>query len=117
MRNSYRLKSTLASNYAADLDDVWVIKNDLKKNGYYAEPDYGMNPYPDTAMFEAIKKFQRKHSLKVDGTMYPGGETEQKMDEELPERSPTFWCRICGAPHGGVYSPYICYNCWIKQYK
>ncbi|CBY80995.1 hypothetical protein [Haemophilus influenzae] len=29
-------------------------------------------------------------------------------------RSPVYTCSICGAKHGGVYSPSVCYNCYNK---
>ncbi|GHA79780.1 hypothetical protein GCM10009007_20880 [Formosimonas limnophila] len=30
-------------------------------------------------------------------------------------RSYTYTCVTCGARHGGVYSPYYCFNCWGKR--
>jgi hypothetical protein len=28
--------------------------------------------------------------------------------------SPTYWCKNCGAPHGGVYSADYCHKCIEK---
>jgi len=29
----------------------------------------------------------------------------------------TYTCKVCGAPHGGVYHPDICHNCWAKGHR
>jgi hypothetical protein len=41
--------------------------------------------------------------------------SEQEM-KETEGSSFIYRCVTCGAPHGGVYSPYHCYNCWSKGY-
>ena len=113
MANDYRLKSTVGSSYPIDLDDTWVLKQALRQKGFYVEPTNGMTPYPDSGLFEAIKKFQDRKGLHVDGVMEPDGETEQHMrsmfDVVIIDR-----CVHCGAPHGGVYSPRVCWQCWNK---
>jgi rubrerythrin len=35
-------------------------------------------------------------------------------DEDIPEKSPTFWCTVCGAPHGGSMGD-LCPSCHIKS--
>lgn len=114
MTQDYRLKSAIGADRETDLDDVWVVKKNLRDNGYYTEPSYGMTPYPDQFMFDAIRQYQKENGLKVDGIMLPDGETEQHMLDGLAAKSPTMWCRHCGAPHGGVYSPTVCVQCWRK---
>lgn len=32
-------------------------------------------------------------------------------------RSPSYTCSVCGAKHGGVYSPHVCHNCYNKGYR
>lgn len=32
-------------------------------------------------------------------------------------RSPVYTCSVCGAKHGGVYSPNVCHNCYNKGYR
>lgn len=73
-----------------------------------------MTPYPDQALFDGIKDYQRQNGLQVDGIMLPDGETERHMLENLAAKSPTLWCKECKGPHGGVYSMRICHKCWEK---
>ncbi len=114
MTNPYRLKNKIDPSSNADLDDVWVVKKNLDAAGYYKTPNYGLTPFPDEGMFDAIKAYQRDNRLFVDGIMKPDGETEQSMMENLAVRSPTLWCKHCKGPHGGVYSTTVCYQCWNK---
>jgi hypothetical protein len=111
--SQYHLKAALGADRPADLDDVWVMKRNLQLNGYYELPDYGLTPYPDRQLFEAIQKYQKQHGLTVDGLMNPGGETEAHMQDNLPEKSPSFRCIECGAWHGGLRGKY-CNDCWTK---
>lgn len=61
-----KLNKTLRENSAdIDAEDVLSVKNVLAKAGYYDIPDYGLTPYPDRHMFDAIKLFQRQNSLMV----------------------------------------------------
>jgi len=100
MLRDYRLKSAVSADRETDLDDVWVLKKNLKDNGYYSEPEYGMTPYPDKPLFDAIKHYQTEQGLKIDGVMFPDGETERHMLKNLAAKSPTYWCVHCGGPHG-----------------
>lgn len=114
MTQDYRLKSAIGADRETDPDDVWIVKNNLKNNGYFSEPPYGVTPYPDQFLFDAIKQYQKENDLKVDGIMLPDGETERHMLENFAAKSPTMWCRHCQGPHGGVYSPTVCFQCWQK---
>jgi hypothetical protein len=31
-------------------------------------------------------------------------------------KPPTYWCTICGGPHGGLFGD-VCYWCWLKYRK
>lgn len=116
MKRMYRLKRTLGTSYNTDPDDVWVTKKNLQNAGYLPETSYGRTPYPDDALFDGIARYQSDHGLKVDGEMRPDGETERHLIENgYPVAND--WCKICGAPHGGVYSPDICWQCWNKGYR
>ncbi len=84
------LNQILAANSDADADDVRRVKTALEKTGHYETPDYGMPPYPDTGLFDAIKNFQRDTGdLKVDGIMKPGGPTEYTLFNSIPRRAAT----------------------------
>lgn len=79
------LNQILAANSDADADDVRRVKTALEKTGHYETPDYGITPYPDTGLFDAIKNFQRDTGdLKVDGIMKPGGPTEYILFNSIP---------------------------------
>ncbi len=110
MSNLYKLKSIIDENANADGEDVQAVKSALDGLGYYEKPEWGITPYVDRAMFDAIERFQVDHDLKRDRVMKPGGETEK----ELAARSPTFRCIRCGGPHGGVYGP-ICPKCVERE--
>lgn len=113
----YELRAPLGVSYRTDGDDVWFAKNTLKDAGYYLEPKHGITPYPDSKLFAAIKKFQKDNDLKIDGYMRPGGETENALFDLPGAKSSVMRCSVCGAPHGGVYSPTVCYNCFGKGFR
>ncbi len=85
----FKLNARLASNSPADEDDVLSVKQILNEEGHYDEPSYGMTSYPDRALFDAIKAFQAKNGIAVDGVMERGGETEHAQGlRGIPARGP-----------------------------
>ena len=70
------LSRTLAANVSAAPTDVHTIKTVLKMLGHYQAPDWGVDEFPDRALFDALRAFQKDQGLKVDGAMKPGGESE-----------------------------------------
>lgn len=44
------------------------------------------NGYIDRDLDDAIKEFQQKKGLKIDGIMHPNGETETVLEKTLPSR-------------------------------
>ena len=113
MAGDYKLKRGVGLGYDADLDDVWMLKHALRQDGYYTDTSDGLTPFPDDGLFEAIKKFQSRKGLQVDGVVKPGGETERNLRQQLLSVA-KFRCILCGAWHGGLYSPHICWQCWKK---
>jgi hypothetical protein len=71
------LRRPLSPTSDADPDDVLAAKSAFKTLGYYEVPDYGLTPYPDQALFDGIRNYQKDKRLTVDGYMLPEGETEQ----------------------------------------
>lgn len=71
-----KLKRPLSRSSNTNPDDVLAAKTALQSFGHYETPSYGMTPYPDEPLFDAIEGFQRQRGLRVDGVMKPGGETE-----------------------------------------
>ena len=116
MKTPYRIKQVIGSNYSSDPDDIWATKHSLRSSGYYKAPIFGMTEYPDQQLIDAIKGFQHANNLQIDGVMKPNGETESKLLTQ-DQVAMTYWCGVCGAPHGGVNSPGICWQCWGKGYR
>lgn len=79
MNKTYHLHAALSENAAAQSHDVLATKAILQQHGHYEAPDWGVSAYPDRALFEAIRAFQKSQGLRVDGVMKPEGETEAAM--------------------------------------
>ncbi|HEY9078479.1 peptidoglycan-binding domain-containing protein, partial [Magnetovibrio sp.] len=78
----------LASNASAAPLDVGKIKSALGALGLYEAPAWGVSQFPDAALFDAIRAFQKAQGLKVDGAIKPGGETEAALSQAMnPRRS------------------------------
>lgn len=120
-----KLKAPLGTNYTANPNDLMNAKKALNQLGYYDIPPHrGVDDWTDDATFDGIRSFQKDHRLKVDGLMRPGGPTESTINQRLagleggqgeePPGAATYRCSVCGAWHGGVYSPNVCWQCWGK---
>jgi len=81
----FKLRSTLARNASANLDDSLRTKKALKQIGYFETPEYGLTEYPDEPLFKGIENFQRDHGLRRDGVMKPEGETATALGKTLGE--------------------------------
>lgn len=78
------LKSPIGTNYRVDPNDLMDTKRALSDLGYYDVPPHrGIDDWTDDATFDGIKRFQQDNGLKVDGFMWPGGPTEQKVNSKL----------------------------------
>jgi len=71
-----KLRHALAANANANPQDVLAAKTFLQDQGFYHSPDWGLSQFPDRAMFDGLKAFQKSNGLRVDGVMNPGGESE-----------------------------------------
>ena len=120
-----KIKTTIRQDSANNNpDDVIKVKQALTEAGYYKVPQYGLTPYPDKQLYQAINSFQTSNNLKTDGVIKPNGETLARLNKTLtgntadqsddPAKSPTYWCPICGAPHGGSAGD-LCPDCSIKS--
>jgi len=108
-KNPYGLSSTISESHNTKPDDVKLVKRMLSEEGHYQVPRFGITPYPDTSMINAIKGFQKENGLNVDGVVKPEGPTMIAM-----ARSPRLTCTRCGAKHGGVFSTSLCHQCFLK---
>ena len=86
MLTPFRLKRPIGPDSVMDQDDVLATKRALNTLGFLEAPDYGLTPYPDEPMIGAIKGFQRRHGLRVDGVMNPDGPTLNRLNEILTTR-------------------------------
>jgi len=57
------LSDSVGSDRPVEEEDTLKTKEALRRLGRYDTPDYGMTPYPDAAMFNAIGKFQSEKNL------------------------------------------------------
>ena len=78
---------TVAPNASARPLDVVKMKSALKALGFYDAPEWGVTPYPDAALFDAIKTFQQAAGIKADGVVKPDGETEAMLSRALNPRA------------------------------
>ena len=77
------LRAPLAANAPAHpLDVVW-LKSALQALGHYQAPDWGISPYPDRALFDAVRAFQDDRGLAADGSLKPGGATWSALTDRL----------------------------------
>jgi hypothetical protein len=112
MKKIILLNPIQANNLNMTEEDVFKIKEVLNDVGYYKSPEYGITPYPDQRMFDAIKNFQRDNNLKVDGVINPKGETLEHLNR-FSAKSPMIRCTNCGGPHGGSQGD-MCPDCTGK---
>ena len=83
MLPTFNVRKTLSRSANADPEDVLSLKAIMGGLGHYKAPKWGITPYPDRNLFEAVENFQRQNKLKVDGTLKPGGPTEKKLNKTL----------------------------------
>lgn len=76
------LKSIIAPFTNVDLDDMIQVKSGLRALGFGDEKTE-ISPYPETSSFDAIKNFQKRENLRVDGIMKPNGPTVTAMNDKL----------------------------------
>jgi len=88
MTKRFSLKAPLASNTNVDLDDSMKTKLALRRLGYYKAPGYGMTPYPDQPLFNAVADLQRDKGLRRTGEVRPGDDTENAIRVALDATSP-----------------------------
>jgi hypothetical protein len=113
-----KLSNPVGASYPTEAQDVIGLKRVLSQLNFYALPDFGITPYGDMEMFDAVKEYQSKRRLIIDGVLTPGGETERDLNRTLNEidisaRSPSYRCTNCGGWHGGTFGR-LCYWCWKK---
>jgi|GEM_PF-1608247 len=79
----------LAANASAAPLDVVKMKSALGALGHYDAPEWGVSQFPDVALFDAIKAFQKSQGLKADGAIKPDGETEAALSQAMTPRRAT----------------------------
>jgi hypothetical protein len=82
----FRLKRVLDADSSVDLDDSLRAKKAFRDLGFFKTPRYGITPYPDAPLFDAIRGFQSANGLRRDGIMKPDGETATRLGAVLSAR-------------------------------
>ncbi|MCB9982105.1 MAG: peptidoglycan-binding protein [Rhodospirillales bacterium] len=78
-----KLSKPFSSNSAVDEYDVKQMKKALNRLGYYTPYEkVGIIGIPDTAVFDALKSFQKNQGLQPTGTAKPGDETVSALSRE-----------------------------------
>jgi peptidoglycan hydrolase-like protein with peptidoglycan-binding domain len=78
------LSKPFAPSSAVDEFDVRQIKKALNRLGYYQPYEkVGITEIPDSAVFEALKAFQKDHGLPATGTAKQGDETINTLNREM----------------------------------
>jgi peptidoglycan hydrolase-like protein with peptidoglycan-binding domain len=85
MFEAFRLKGAVGGDMSVDLDDTLGTKKALRTLGHFQTPSYGLTEYPDQAMIDGLKSFQRANDLRVDGVMHPDGPTHRKLTLALTQ--------------------------------
>jgi len=88
MDDLLKLRRTIASNVNTEPEDVLRTKSALTALGDYKPPQWGLTDIPDGPLFEAVKSFQKRNGLRVDGQMDPGGPTERTVNRALAATKP-----------------------------
>lgn len=83
MFTPFRLNKTIGEAYNMDLQDSLNTKKALARLGYLEAPDDGFDTYPDQALIDALKAFQRAEGLTEDGVMESGKETFDRLNAAL----------------------------------
>jgi hypothetical protein len=81
MTRTFKLNHTIAENVNSKPKDVLSAKRYLYDMGFYEPPQWGLTEFPDRALIDAIRDFQRANGLRVDGVMKPGGESEETIQQ------------------------------------
>jgi len=76
-------RATLSQSSNANPLDVIKVKSGLRPPNRYGAPDWGVIPYPDSALFPAIQAFQKAQGLQTDGVLKPDGETWNALYPQL----------------------------------
>lgn len=90
----FRLRRPIGPDSVMDRDDVLNTKRALNALGYFDAPNYGPTPFPDESMIAAVKGFQCRHGLRVDGVMNPDGPTLERINQILAMRRAKLFERI-----------------------
>lgn len=116
-----KLSTTLRANALMSGAELAEVRRTLQRLGIYERQIDNTAPFVDDDLAASIKTYQQMRGLKADGVIKPGGETERDLNQfskrfELTAKDrPTYRCKKCNAPHGGVVSPRICFDCWKKE--
>lgn len=85
MMSSSIIFAPVGNNLKNDPEDVLRVKTTLGSLGRFDQKQ-DKNGYITRDLDSAVKGYQRDKNLKIDGIIYPGGETEQSLQQDLVVR-------------------------------
>lgn len=79
-----KLKNSVGNNLSNQTQDVLKSKNALQRLGFF-DPKNDLEPHGfiTRELDNGIKAFQKHESLRVDGLIFPKGETEEHINQSL----------------------------------
>ncbi len=80
------LSGSVGNNLDNEPEDVRNTKKNLKNLGFF--DDETDNEFITKELDSGIKSFQKEKNLKIDGRLFPGGETEREIFKTLEKRNP-----------------------------
>jgi peptidoglycan hydrolase-like protein with peptidoglycan-binding domain len=101
----FGLKQPFGASYSVSGDDVLSMKSALTKTGDYRVPKTGLTPWTDDAVFDGMRKFQKRHGLTVDGVAKPGGPTEATLKSVLVGSTPSYESKTL-EPNNDFFAPW-----------
>jgi peptidoglycan hydrolase-like protein with peptidoglycan-binding domain len=83
-----KLSRRVSRDTSALPDDIRSLKKSLNRLGiYYPDSESGITRIADGDMMDALRAFQQKQNLKVDGIAMPDGETVEAINKALSQQS------------------------------
>lgn len=91
----FSMTSGFSSDSSSNANDVIKLKTYLNKMNYYkpeprSESEDKFHEYPNAALVDAIKNFQRDNGLTATGKIFPGDATETAINSKFESHGATF---------------------------
>lgn len=112
-----KLTGPFARNTAVAEFDVRQIKKVLNQLGYYTpDEEFGITGFAETKLFDALKEFQKDHSLNPTGSAKPDDETIRLLNQEADKDQEGYyiWRTV---EDGKVRAAHAQYNRTVRKWS